>query len=101
MTDRSEHRWVVDGIEEGMARIEEDGTRMIVVPAYLLPASAREGQILRVTRGRHAGTTGEAVTFTVRVDDGATEEALARSRETVARASAESRRRDPGGDVAL
>jgi hypothetical protein len=98
---RSDHRWVVDGIEEGMARVEEDGARMLVVPAYLLPKGAREGQVLRVTRSESAGTKEASVTLTVRVDDAATADALARSRETVARASAQSKRRDPGGDVAL
>jgi hypothetical protein len=105
MTERAEgkrereHRWAIDGIEEGMARVEEDGARTITVPQYLLPAGAKEGDILRVTRatGRERGS----VTLTIAIDEQATSEALARSRETTARAAAESRKRDPGGDVAL
>jgi hypothetical protein len=105
MTDRAEgkrekaHRWAIDGIEEGMARVEEDGARTITVPAYLLPPGAKDGDILRVTRaaGREQGT----VTLTIAVDEQATSEALARSKATTARAAAESRKRDPGGDVAL
>jgi hypothetical protein len=99
MTRRTSHRWAVDGLEEGMARIEEDGERMITVPAYLLPAGAREGQILRVTwaAGREKGT----LAVTVAVDEQATADALAKSRSTTARAMAQSRKRDAGGDVAL
>ena len=44
------HVWRIDGIEEGVARVEEDGERMITLPRHLLPAGAREGQIVRVVR---------------------------------------------------
>jgi DUF3006 family protein len=99
MTRRSAHRWAVDGISEGMARIEEDGERMITVPVYLLPAAVREGQVLRVTSapGEERGT----LIVTVETDEQAEAESLAKSKATVARASAQSRKRDPGGDVAL
>jgi hypothetical protein len=99
MTARGEHRWAVDGIEEGMARVEEDGARMLVIPLHLLPAGTKEGQILRVTRG--AATERDSVTLTIAIDDEATAKALARSRETIAGAMAASRKRDPGGDVSL
>src|SRR6476646_6593389 len=49
MARSNTHRWAVDGISDGMARVEEDGERMITVPAYLLPAGVREGQVLQVT----------------------------------------------------
>jgi hypothetical protein len=99
MTRRASHRWTVDGMEEGMARIEEDGERMITVPVYLLPAGVREGQVLRVTPapGEEKGT----LIVTVAADDAATAESLAKSKATVSRAMAQSRKRDPGGDVAL
>jgi hypothetical protein len=99
MTKRASHRWAVDGIEEGMARIEEDGERMITVPVYLLPAGVREGQVLQVSSapGEERGT----LIVTVAEDETAEAESLAKSKATVARASAQSRKRDPGGDVAL
>jgi hypothetical protein len=98
MAQRTEHRWVVDGIEEGMARVEEDGERMITLPAYLLPAGAAEGQILRVTRGAEQK---ESVSVLISFDVQATERAMAQSKAKMARTMEASRKRDPGGDVAL
>jgi hypothetical protein len=98
MTRRAAHRWAVDGIEDGMARLEEDGERMITVPVYLLPAGVREGQILQVTSA--PGGKGTLV-VTVAADEAATAESLAKSKATMARAMAQSRKRDAGGDVAL
>ncbi|HEX5972550.1 MAG TPA: DUF3006 domain-containing protein [Gemmatimonadaceae bacterium] len=99
MTRRTSHRWAVDAIEEGMARIEEDGERMITVPLYLLPADVREGQIFDVTTavGKAKGT----LVVTVAADEAATAESLAKSKATMASAMAQSRKRDRGGDVAL
>jgi len=97
MAKSTEHRWVVDGIEEGMARVEE-GERMLTLPIHLLPAGVREGQILRVTR---SAETKESVTLVVAVDAEATARALADSRAATERAMAASKKRDRGGDVAL
>jgi hypothetical protein len=88
-----ERRWVVDSMEEGVAAVEEDGARMLYVPAWLLPATVREGDVLRVSR-RHEGA---AATLRIEVDAVATGDALARSREQVSRLS----RNDPGGDIVL
>lgn len=99
MVRRDTHRWAVDGISDGVARIEEDGERMISVPAYLLPAGTREGQVLQVTFA--AGQEQGALVVTVAVDEEATAAALARSKTTTASAMRQSRKRDPGGDVAL
>ena len=99
MTRRNEHRWVVDGIEEGVARIEEDGVRMMTVPGSLLPAGVTEGQVLRVTFA--PGTTSGSVVVSISVDRDTTAKALERSRATVKAASAASKRRDPGGNVSL
>jgi hypothetical protein len=95
----NEHRWTVDGIEEGVARVEEDGEHMITVPRYLLPAAAREGQILRVTLSGGAGKT--PLVITVEIDDEATAAALAASRKQTRKAMDTSRKRDPGGDISL
>src|SRR5690349_19436976 len=67
MTRRTSHRWAIDGISEGMARVEEDGERMITVPAYLLPAGAREGQVLQVTSA--AGEDEGTLIVTVAADE--------------------------------
>lgn len=88
-----ERRWVVDSIEEGVAAVEEDGARMLHVPAWLLPAAVREGDVLRVER-RDEGA-GSTVRF--EVERSATDDARDRAREQVSRLS----RTDPGGDIVL
>jgi hypothetical protein len=99
MAKSDTHVWAIDGLEEGMARIEEDGERIITVPRYLLPAGAREGQLLRVTRSGGKGK--EPLTLAVAIDEQATAARLAKSRAATRAAMAASRKRDPGGDVAL
>jgi Protein of unknown function (DUF3006). len=96
MTDRT-HVWRIDGIDEGVARVEEDGDRMITVPIYLLPAGASEGQRLQVARTTAKGS----VTLTISIDEAGTAADLAASRAQTAAIAAQSRKRDPGGDVAL
>jgi hypothetical protein len=97
MPDHHAHRWTIDAIEEGTARIEEEGGRIIHLPRYLLPAGAREGHILRVT-----GKPGKGkLELTIEVDEAATEAALARSKAQTAATMATSKKRDPGGDVSL
>jgi hypothetical protein len=93
-----EHRWAVDGIEEEIARVEEDGERIITVPRYLLPPGATEGQLLKVTRSEESGGS---VQITVAIDEAKTREALAKSNARVAKAAAASKKRDPGGNLAL
>jgi len=90
-------RWVVDGLEEDTARVEEDGGRIIAVPRWLLPAEAREGVVLRVTRVAGAGSS----TVTIAADPEATRAALDASKAQVERIATASRKRDPGGDVVL
>ena len=99
MTDNTEHRWTVDSIDEGVARIEENGERMISIPVHLLPAGTKEGQVLRVSRAVTglAGTVG----LTIGLDAAGTAAALAQSLATTAAAMAESKKRDTGGNVTL
>lgn len=92
MSDEA-RRWVIDSLEEGIAAVEEDGARMLHVPAWLLPASAREGDVLCVERRDE----GAAVSFRIEVDPAATQAALERSREEVSRLSGS----DPGGEIVL
>ena len=97
MTQQS-HVWRIDGIEDGVARVEEDGERMITLPRHLLPASAREGQVVRVTRS--ASDKG-SVTLTLAIDDAATAAEADRSRAQTSAILARSKTRDPGGNVSL
>jgi hypothetical protein len=93
-----QHLWRIDGIEDGVARVEEDGERMIALPRHLLPAGAREGQIVRVTR---TASGKRSVTLTLDIDDAATAAEADRSRAQTAAILAHSRKRDPGGNVSL
>jgi hypothetical protein len=95
----SGHRWAVDSIENGIARVEEDGARMITVPLHLLPDAVKEGHVLRVDRGTGSGK--ESLTLTISIDEGATASAVASSKKQTATAMDASRKRDKGGDVAL
>ncbi|CAN5524539.1 hypothetical protein BH09GEM1_BH09GEM1_25510 [soil metagenome] len=94
-----EHTWSVDSIEEGVVRVEEDGARMLSVPAHLLPAGITEGQILRVTRT--ATPAGSSIVVSLAIDVAATASALDTSARKTAQIAAESRKGDRGGDVVL
>ena len=93
-----QHVWRIDGIEEGVVRVEEDGERMIAVPRHLLPAGCREGQVLQV---RRAAAGRESVTLTISIDPHATTAALEQSRTQTSAILAQSKKRDPGGNVSL
>ena len=86
--------WVVDEVEEGVAAIEEDGARLLHVPAWLLPPGAREGDVVSVTQ---TDALDGSVTLHLSIDRAATDEALRRSREQIQRLAAN----DPGGDIVL
>ena len=92
-----QHVWRIDGIEEGVARIEEDGERMITLPRQFLPREATEGQRLVVTRMVGKGS----VTLAIAIDAAGTAEELEQSRAQTSAALAQSRKRDPGGNVSL
>jgi hypothetical protein len=77
-------RWVIDAIEEGVASVELEDGSMITVPAAALPPTARPGEVI-----------------TLEVDHTATKKAQADSAAQVAKSRAASRKRDPGGDIAL
>ena len=101
MPERTEHHWAVDAIEEGMARIEEDGRRTLTIPVHLLPSGVKEGQLLLVTRTTSAETKGKAVVLSICVDETATANAARDSKAMTAKMLAESKKRDRGGDVTL
>lgn len=87
------HTWIVDGIEENVARVEVDGD-VYSVPRWLLPEGVGEGDVVRVEQTREAART----VLTVERDDEATRAALARSAEQVRERGAAG---DPGGDITL
>jgi len=99
MSQKAEHRWALDSIEEGMARLEEDGERMITIPVHLLPPGVSEGQLLSVTRA--PAPDRKSVVITIAIDDAGTAKAFRKSVETTAQAMAESKKHDRGGDVSL
>ena len=86
-------RWVIDSMEAGVAAVEEDGARMLYVPAWLLPSAVREGDVLRVSRRDE----GAASALRIEVDGAASEEARGRARAQLGRLS----RNDSGGDIVL
>jgi hypothetical protein len=88
-----ERRWVVDSIEDEVVAVEEDGARMLYVPAWIFPSAAREGDVFRVSRRDE----GAVASLRVEVDAGAANQALGRSREQVSRLS----QNDPGGDIVI
>jgi hypothetical protein len=95
----TEHTWSVDSIEEGVARVEEDGERMLTLPSHVLPAGTTQGQILRVTR--RTAPNGDPIVISVAIDAAATKTSLRTSARKTAQIATESRKKDPGGDVAL
>lgn len=90
--------WRIDGIEERVARIEEDGERMLSLPASLLPSGVKEGQRLRVTR---IADGKKRLTLVIEIDVDGTAAELEKSKAQTSAALARSKKRDPGGNVAL
>ena len=78
----SRHTWVIDVIEDDAAAIEVDGRRITPIPRWLLPADAKDGDILRVTHDR----SGSRSTFSIEVDRQATRAAVQRSDEQLRQA---------------
>ena len=93
-----QQRWIIDGIEDEVARLEVEGERTITLPRALLPAAARDGLVLRVRREPEGR---DRVTITIEIDREATSAARRASKAQVAALDAESRKKDAGGDVNL
>lgn len=86
-------RWVIDAIEAGVARVEDDAGRWFELPAALLPNGVRAGDVLRVVAMRG----GEQALVRLVRDPGER-----RRRESAALERLERLRgRDPGGDLEL
>ena len=80
----SQHTWVVDVIEDDAAAVEVDGRRVTPIPRWLLPADAKDGDVLRVTHTRSASRS----SFAIEVDHDATRLAYQRSAEQLRSAPA-------------
>jgi hypothetical protein len=98
MERQTDHYWAVDEIDGDVARIIEDGARVILAPTYLLPPGVAEGQMLSVSR--EAEESG-SVRISIALDETATRSARLGTGNALARALAASRKVDPGGDVSL
>lgn len=92
--NESTHQLIVDRLEGEIAVVEVDGARFFELPRWLLPAEAREDDVLTVTR--RAGPDG-AITHEIQIDARATTSARAEAAQLVDRL----RRKDPGGDISL
>jgi len=64
-TAGGDHRWAVDQVEEGTAAVEQDHDHVYQIPRWLLPDSARDGDVF--TASRTASSDG-SVTITVRLE---------------------------------
>jgi len=84
--DGTRHTWIVGVIEDDAAAVEVDGRRVTPIPRWLLPADAKDGDVLRVTHARSASRS----TFSIEVDRNATRVAFDRSAEQL-------RNAPPGG----
>jgi len=71
------HTWVVDVLDDDAAAIEVDGRRITPIPRWLLPADARDGDVLRVTHAR----SGTRSALSIELDRVATQLAYRRSAE--------------------
>ena len=88
------HRWAVDRIEEGTAAVEQDGDHVYEIPRYLLPADARDGDVLSVTVASAA--PGE-VTVMIEIDRAASASPPSAKPARPKRGAG----KDPGGDIVL
>lgn len=94
MMTRQRHVWVVDGIAEEVARVEVDGERVVTIPAWVLPADVREGDVLRVSHQREQHRS----VMMIERDPLATRRATERSERQLARMPPTP---GPGGDIVL
>ena len=98
MERQVDHLWSVDELDDDVARIIEDGARVMLLPRYLLPPGVQEGQMLTISRAEERGGS---VQIVVTLDEKATRSARLGTGNVLARALAASRKVDPGGDVSL
>lgn len=93
MTSSDDHRWTIDAIEDGIARVELDNGESFAVPSWLLPREARAGSVLHA----RYDAADERSTLRLWVDPDETAGALERSAEQLAAQPVDER----GGDIVL
>jgi hypothetical protein len=93
MHGKSKHTWIIDVMEDGSASIEVDGKSVTPIPAWMLPAGAKEGDVLSVTHDRKEGKS----SLLIETDPAGKRKALERSSKQLSRRS----KRDHGGDIQL
>lgn len=92
--DETPRRWTIDRWEGDLVVVEDEGGRILDLPAWLLPAGAREGDVVVVAA--EPAENGER-RLTLRLDHRAAAAARAAAESVLARLRA----RDPGGDIDL
>lgn len=92
--NRQHHSWTIDAIADDVARVEVDSDRIIALPAWVLPAAAAEGDVLRVSHQREEGRS----VIVIDHDMDATRRALQRSVRQLADMPLDS---GPKGDIVL
>lgn len=85
--------WVIDDIESGVARLEDQGGRFFEVPASWLPLGAAAADVLLVS----VTSTDHGAALTLRRDEGETQRRLEEAEDRLQRL----RKRDPGGNINL
>ena len=85
--------WRIDEISGEMARVEQAG-EIVMVPSWVLPAAARENDIVQVEESE----VGERRRIELWIDVAGTRSALEASRRQV---SAAPQQNDPGGPIKL
>lgn len=90
--------WRVDSLHENTAAVEEDG-QLVHVPRWMLPAGAKENDIVRVTvEAGGEGSVSAETRLVMRIDAKATRAAMEASRRQVASTPPQN---DPGGPIQL
>ena len=93
MPSPDDHRWIIDAIEDGVARVELDGGESFMMPAWLLPRTACAGCVLHA----RYDAADERSTLRLWVDADETAAALARSAVQLAAQPVDR----AGGDITL
>ena len=95
MSKSGTHSWAIDSIEEQSASVEVDGKQMVQLPRWMLPAGAKEGDVLAVKHD--LSDDGMRSSLSISVDAEAAR--TARKRSTAVPAKTGKEKIDPGGDI--
>jgi len=73
----TKHFWLVEIVEDDSASIQVDGRTVTPIPRWLLPSSAKEGDVLAVTHRRES----EQSTIEIVIDPEGKQKLLERSED--------------------